>query len=72
MNGGHFNGMDNDNDNSNHCAVAEDLRGRTRVVRRPNDTATDENTHTGIGGALKEEIGDDDDDVWSWKNIARG
>ena len=47
--------MENHND-SNHAV--EILRGRT--VRRPNDAVTDENTR---GGGLKEEMGDDDDDV---------
>ena len=57
MNGGHFNGMDSN-------AIAENLRGRTRVVRCLSSgglAAGDKNTNTGVGGALKEEIGDDDD-----------
>ena len=53
--GGRFNGMDNNNGN----AIAENLRGRTRVVRRLSSgglAAADKNK-----GALKEEIEDDDD-----------
>lgn len=57
--GGHFNGMDN-----NHAAAPDNLlRGRARDMRRPNDVGTDESLHLRIGGALKEEMGDDDDDV---------
>ena len=58
MNGGtmHFNGT-----NNNH-ATAEDLRGRSRLVRHPDSdgatAAADKNT-TEVGGALKEEDNDD-------------